>query len=128
MEPAATIAAAFHCLWMTETWLGPEWKPDRAQMVLTLDPVTPLHERPGRSRPAAGLAQGALPRQLRRWAAASLPLERYVLVHVNGSTTVVLPDRDVALGRFDKNDRLVMRERMTPAGLPPTWRRSRALD
>ncbi len=26
---------AFHCLWMTESWLGPEWKPDRAKMVLT---------------------------------------------------------------------------------------------
>ena len=31
---------AFYCAWMTEDWLGPEWKPDRAKFVLTIDPAT----------------------------------------------------------------------------------------
>lgn len=108
---------AFHCLWMTESWLGPEWKPDRAKMVLSLDPVTrflnvqvdPGQANAWRREPYYG--------QLRKWAAASLPLQRYVLVHLNKTTTVVLPDRDVPLGTFSPGDRLVARERMSPAGL-----------
>lgn len=107
----------FHCLWMTESWLGPEWKPDRAKMVLTLDPVTRfmnVQVDPGQPN---GWKREPYYGQLRRWAAASLPLKRHVLVHVNKITTVVLPDRDVLLGTFVDGDRLVARERMTPSGL-----------
>ncbi|WP_336485296.1 hypothetical protein [Methylobacterium nigriterrae] len=107
---------AFHCLWMTESWLGPEWKPDRAKMVLSLDPVSrhmnvqvdPGQPNTWRREPYYG--------QLKRWAIASLAQKRHVLVHVNKSTTVVLPDRDVPLGIFEPGDRLVARERMTPMG------------
>jgi hypothetical protein len=107
----------FHCLWMTESWLGPEWKPDRAKMVLTLDPVSRsmnVQVDPGQPN---GWKREPYYGQLRRWAAASLPLNRHVLVHVNKTTTVVLPDRDVPLGVFSEGDRLVARDRMTPAGL-----------
>ncbi|GJE55661.1 MULTISPECIES: hypothetical protein [Methylobacterium] len=108
---------SFHCLWMTESWLGPEWKPDRAKMVLTLDPVSrsmnvqvdPGQPNVWRREPYYG--------QLRRWAAASLPLKRHVLVHHNKTTTLVLPDRDVTLGVFAEGDRLVSRERMTAGGM-----------
>jgi hypothetical protein len=55
--------------------------------------------------------------QLKRWAASSLPQKRHVLVHLNKTTTVVLPDRDVALGVFEPGDRMVARERMTPQGV-----------
>ncbi|MGU3536978.1 hypothetical protein [Methylobacterium sp. A54F] len=107
---------AFHCLWMTESWLGPEWKPDRAKMVLSLDPVTrnmnvqvdPGQASAWRREPYLG--------QLRRWAAASIPQKRHVLVHVNRLATLVLPDRDVPLGQMAPGDRIVTRERMTPAG------------
>ena len=107
---------AFHCLWMTETWLGPEWKPDRAKMVLSLDPVTrnmnvqvdPGQANQWRREPYYG--------QLKRWAAASVAKGRHVLVHVNKATTVVLPDRDVALGLLGPEDRIVSRARMSPQG------------
>ena len=108
---------AFHCLWMTEAWMGPEWKPDRSRMVLSLDPATRsmnVQVDPGQPR---AWRRDAYHSQLRRWAAASLPLKRLVLVHLNASTTVVLPDRDVPLGSFGPGDRLVMRERTTPAGM-----------
>ncbi|GBU19301.1 MULTISPECIES: hypothetical protein [Methylobacterium] len=107
---------AFHCLWMTEAWLGPEWKPERAKMVLGIDPgsrnlsvqVDPGQPNVWRREPFLS--------QLRRWAAASIPQGRHVLVHVNRTTTVVLPDRDVPLGTFAPGDRLVSRPRMTPQG------------
>ena len=107
---------SFHCLWMTESWLGPEWKPDRSKMVLSLDPlsrnmnvqVDPGQAGAWRREPYYG--------QLKRWAAASVPLRRHVLVHVDKTTTVVLPDRDVGLGVVAPDERIVSRERMTPQG------------
>ena len=108
---------AFHCLWMTEGWIGPEWKPDRSKMVLTLDPTTrflfvqvdPGQANSWRREPYYG--------QLKRWAEASLAQKRHVLVFVNKLATVVLPDRDVPLGAFEPGDRLVARERKTPTGV-----------
>jgi hypothetical protein len=108
---------AFHCLWMTEAWLGPEWKPERAKMVLSLDPVSrhmnvqvdPGQPNAWRREPYYG--------QLKRWAVSSLAQKRHVLVHLNKTTTVVLPDRDVPLGAFEPGDRMVAHERMTPQGV-----------
>ncbi len=107
---------AFHCLWMTEGWLGPEWKPDRAKMVLGLDPLTrnmnvqvdPGQANAWKREPYYG--------QLKRWAAASLQQRRHVVVFLNKSATVILPDRDVPLGLFEPGDRLVARERPSPNG------------
>ena len=45
-----------------------------------------------------------------------MPLRRHVLVHVNKTTTVVLPDRDVSLGVVGPDERIVSRDRMTPQG------------
>lgn len=117
---------AFHCLWMTEGWLGPEWKPDRAKMVLTLDPVTrflQVQVDPGQ----AGMWKRApYYDQIKRWAVASLAQKRHVIVFVNRHATVILPDRDVPLGEFAPGDRLVSRERMTPKGLVIDVERVRA--
>ena len=101
---------------MTETWLGPEWKPDRAKMVLSLDPVSrSMNVQLDPGQPGAWKREPYYG-QLKRWAAASLPLQRHVLVHLNKTTTVVLPERDVPLGTFEPGDRLVSCERQTPTG------------
>ena len=54
--------------------------------------------------------------QLKRWAVASIPMRRHVFVHVNKTTTIILPDRDVALGTIAPDERIVTRERATPQG------------
>ncbi|WP_407524673.1 hypothetical protein [Methylobacterium oryzisoli] len=108
---------AFHCLWMTEGWLGPEWKPERAKMVLSLDPVTRFLQVQVDPGQAGAWRREPYYGQLKRWAAASLQRQRHVLVFVNRQATVVLPDRDVPLGEFVPGDRLVSRERVTPAGI-----------
>ena len=107
---------SFHCLWMTETWLGPEWKPERSKIVLSIDPATrflfaqvdPGHAVAWKREPYYG--------QLKRWAAASAHQGRHVVVFVNKHATVVLPDRDVPLGVFEPGERLVARERPSPNG------------
>ena len=115
-ETRPSHCRAFFCLWMTEGWLGPEWKPDKAKMVLSIEPgsrhlavqVDPGQPGIWRREPYYG--------QLKRWAVSSLPQKRHVLVHVNRNTTVVLPDRDVPLGEFAPGDRLFAWERMGPNG------------
>lgn len=108
---------AFHCLWMTQGWLGPEWKPDRSKMVLTIDPENKfllVQVDPGN---AAAWKQEPYRTHLRQWAAAWLKLKRHVVVFVNGNATVVLPDRDVPLGTIGPGDRIVARQRETATGM-----------
>ena len=101
---------AFHCLWMMADWLGPEWKPDRARMVLTIDPATRallVQVDPG--HPAAWRAE-PYRSQLRRWAAAGAADARRVVVFVNKRATLVLPDREIEVGLIEPGDRIVLRE------------------
>jgi hypothetical protein len=107
---------AFHCLWMTENWLGPEWKPERSKLVLTMDPVNRfllVQVDPG--SPAAWKREPYYG-QIKRWAGAALAEKRHVIVFLNQVATVILPDRDVPVGPIGPGDRLVIKERATPKG------------
>jgi hypothetical protein len=94
---------------MTQGFLGPEWKPDQARFVLTVDPATkwlfaqvdPGAAQAWRREPYLG--------QFRRWAAAG---QRPVIVFVRKLATAILPDREVALGEVGPEDRLVLREEL----------------
>lgn len=101
---------------MTQTWLGPEWKPERSKMVLTVDPAT--HFLLVQVDPGAANAWRADPyyRNLKAWAEGAAARRRHVVVFVNKVATVILPDRDVPLGTVGPGDRIVARERQTPEG------------
>jgi hypothetical protein len=107
---------AFNCAWMTESWLGPEWKPERCKFVLTIDPVT--HFLLVQLDPGAPNAWKAEPfyAQLKRWSAAAAEKGHHVIVFLNRSATVVLPDKDVPLGVIENGERIVTRQRNTPYG------------
>jgi hypothetical protein len=92
---------AFHCLWMTEHWLGDAWKPEKSKMVLTFDPGTHflfIQLDPG--HPAAW-RQEPYHTQIRRWSAAALKEQRHVVVFHNRHATLILPERDVVLGLLE---------------------------
>lgn len=116
-ETRPQYCRSFHCLWMTSTWLGPEWKPEKSKMVLTVDPSA--HILGVQVDPGAASAWKREPYygQLKAWAAAGARERRFVVVYLNKSATVILPDRDVPLGVLEPGDRLVPRERMTPRGV-----------
>jgi hypothetical protein len=86
-------------------------------MVLTIDPESKfllVQVDPGN---AAAWKQEPYRSQLRQWATAWLKLKRHVVVFVNKSATVVLPDRDVVIGTIEPGERIVARERDTATGI-----------
>ena len=99
----------FHCLWISQDFLGPEWKPDKARFVLTMDPATKwLFVQLDPGAPQAWRKEPYLT-QLRRWAAAG---NRPVIVFLNRSATAVMPTHDVPLGVIAADERLVLREEL----------------
>jgi hypothetical protein len=102
---------------MTQSWMGPEWKPERSKMVLSVDPDTHflfVQVDPGA---AAAWKRDPYYRQLKQWAAAAVGQRRHVVVFLNKHATVVLPDRDVPIGVLAPGDRIVATERHTPQGI-----------
>jgi hypothetical protein len=101
---------------MTEGWIGPEWKPERSKLVLTMNPVTRfLFVQVDPGSPAAWKKEPYYS-QLKRWSEAALREKRHVVVFLNQVATVILPDRDVPVGPLGADDRLVFKERLTPKG------------
>lgn len=108
---------AFYCLWMTEGWIGPEWKPDQSKMVLTIEPASRfLLAQVDPGNPGAWKKEPYYA-QLKRWAASAATQKRLVIVYVNQRAVVVLPDRDVDIGLVTPGDRVVMSERVTAHGI-----------
>lgn len=104
---------AFFCLWMTQDFLGPEWKPDKARFVLTMDPASQwLFAQVDPGAPQAWRKEPYFS-QFRRWAAAG---GRPVVVFVNRSATVVLADGETALGALAPDERVVVRVEETLSG------------
>jgi hypothetical protein len=95
-------------MWLTQDWLGPEWKPDRAKIVFTMDQTSRfLQFQVDPGEPNAWKRQPYYA-NIKNWAAASVGRGQFVLVFVNKAATLVLPDRDVALGALGPNDRLIL--------------------
>jgi hypothetical protein len=106
----------FYCLYMTEGWLGPEWKPDRSHFSIAIDPISrfmnvqvdPGQPKSWRKEPYLG--------QFRRWAQALLPEHRLVVVLVGKHATVVTHEGEIELGVMGPDDRVEINYRMTPNG------------
>lgn len=108
---------SFHCMWMTTDFLGPDWKPERSKFVLTIDPasrnllVQVDPGQPGAWKVAPYYAQ------FKRWAEAAIREHKHVIVFIGKSATVVLPDKDVALGVIGPDDRISFQRRDTMHGI-----------
>lgn len=106
-ETRPTECRTFECLWLRREHLGPEWRPDRAKFVMAPsadEAVLRIDVDPG--SPDAW-KRAPYHATFRQWAVAANAARRQIVVMVGDKATVVLPDRDVPLGRVGLNDRIV---------------------
>ena len=98
------VCRAFHCQWLYNPDLGPEWKPETAKFVLSIYP---------KSNTLAVTVDPGFPRnwarepyisQLRRWSEAALAQGDCVVVFRGDHATAILPDREVVLGVLREGD------------------------
>jgi hypothetical protein len=104
----------FFCSWLVDPNLGPEWKPEVSRFVLSADAthraimvtVDPERRLAWKREPYYAT--------LKRFSEVFFRIDQKVLVNLSGHITVVLPDRDVAIGMIGPGDEIVLwREGLT---------------
>jgi Fe-S-cluster containining protein len=107
----------FYCMWIVDPTLGPEWKPEKAHFVVSLDLLgyQALTISLDASRPDAWRKEPYYS-TIKGWAKKFCPENKKVLVvDIRGAVTVVLPDRDVPIGAIapHRQEIVVFREGAT---------------
>ena len=98
----------FFCSWLVDPNLGPAWKPEVCRFVLsadathrgiivTVDPGRPLA---WKREPYYAV--------LKQFSEVFFRIDQKVLVNLNGHITVILPDRDVPIGKLVAGDEIVL--------------------
>lgn len=99
----------FDCVWLLDTVLGPEWRPDRAHFVMAYEiEGKRLAVRVDGQRPEAW-KRAPYYDWLKRFAARGAPSGQYVMVDQAGRAIIVLPNRDVDLGIVAPDERILTR-------------------
>jgi hypothetical protein len=109
----------FYCSWLLSPELGPEWRPLNCKMVLIRRPhqilllVDPSHSSAWREEPYYT--------SLKAWARAGVVANprQQVLVYIKDRVIIVLPNKEVDLGRIahsDTGDYIMVRELTVPSG------------
>jgi hypothetical protein len=110
-ENRPPVCQNFHCQWMLDSSLGPEWKPEKAKFVMSPDRkqqeifninVDPAFPDAWTKPPFFAT--------IKNWVAAGATLGRFALVQIGTRLIAVLPDRIVELGNV-KPEVVLARER-----------------
>jgi hypothetical protein len=108
---------AFYCSWIQDASFGPEWKPEKAKFVVYL-------QRNGANVQVAvdpnfpnAWTREPYHARIRGWAAEGAERGRFVFVRIGMRMIVLLPDRDVDLGRVEAADDILVSREPGPAGL-----------
>ncbi|MCA0425576.1 MAG: hypothetical protein LCH61_20085 [Proteobacteria bacterium] len=107
---------AFHCFWMLAPFLGPEWKPEKAKFVITIDPATQFMLVQVDPAQAGSWKREPYYSQFKKWSLANLQRGRQVVVFVNKAATVILPNKDVPLGEIGPDERIFITKRPVLGG------------
>jgi hypothetical protein len=98
----------FYCLWLLDGALGDEWLPAKSKMVLAPDGNRITAHVDG-GWPSAWRSEPYYS-QLKQWAWNAVEHGGQVCVSVNGLITVILPTKDVELGKCEPGDNIVVAE------------------
>ena len=106
----------YYCAYLTWPDVAEAWRPSRSKIILDFDPTGQslrAHVDPG--RPGAWKAEPYYS-QLKRWAARSGAGQFLVVVMIDDRAIVVLPDRDIDLGRIGPGETIATEQTRTPGG------------
>jgi hypothetical protein len=102
------VCRQFYCSWRFDPHLGPDWKPEVSRFVLSADPkyqaltltVDPGMPHAWKREPYYSV--------LKKFSEVFFRIDRKLLVCLNDHITVVLPDRDVPIGRIVSGEEIVV--------------------
>jgi hypothetical protein len=109
------VCRSFHCQWILDAGLGPEWKPEKAKFIIYLDrekaevinvSVDPAYP-DAWTKPSFFTA-------IKKWITEGADLGRMAMVYIGARWVAVLPDRILELGRVGEEG-VLQRER-SPTG------------
>lgn len=116
-EARPQACSTFQCVWLRQTDLGAEWKPNRAHFVMYLDTrqkqlvvnVDPGHANAWRTEPYLS--------EFRRWARRGLEEGPQLVVKIRRRIIAILPDREIDFGELADNERIRLTRHRSPEGL-----------
>ena len=98
----------FFCSWLVDPNVGPEWKPEVSRFVLSSDAfhrAIMVSVDPGRPLAWKRAPYYAV---LKQFSEVFFRIDQKVLVNLTGHITVILPDRDVPIGRIGPADEIAI--------------------
>jgi len=122
-ETRPPVCRNWHCNWMLDSSLGPEWRPLTCKMILHFEKagsrlsvrVEPSHADVWRRKPYYS--------QLKRWSRAGAEVRQQVVVYIKKRVIVILPDKDVDFGDVEHGEQIWVGAQDTPTGR--TWNAAR---
>jgi hypothetical protein len=108
-ENRPPVCQRFHCQWILDPRLGPEWKPEKARFILYPDQEKQevLHVAVDPAFPDAWTRPPFLA-AIRNWVSEGATLGRFVVVRVGTRWRAVLPDRIVELENVEHEQDFVL--------------------
>jgi hypothetical protein len=107
---------SFVCLWLQDTTIPPEWKPEISKMVLSIFPATGfVYAQVDPGTPLAWRKEPYLS-QLKSMAARLLNERRHLVIFVGGDATLIMPTGPVPIGPMSPEDGFQVRETFTAKG------------
>lgn len=106
---------AFKCLWLSDANLPAEWRPNKAKFVMVGESQTGIVLHVDANFPGAWRQEPYIS-GLRAMAQKGKALGQLLVIVERGESTVLLPDREIAVGVLADDDRLVSGHIATPQG------------
>lgn len=107
----------FYCGFMVMKELGEEWRPSTAGFIVAMDAKTNQIRLLADPEDPDAWRRTPYIEKIKDWSRIGLTYGTQVLVFHDEDVTVVLPDREVAVGRLASNEVLVIRENRKPGGV-----------
>jgi hypothetical protein len=117
-EARPPVCRNYFCGWLLSSNLGPEWQPSICKMMMNFEKDRrriSVHVDPG--HPAAWQREPYYSR-FKQWSRENEG-QKFLIVYIKQRVIVILPDKDVDLGRKEPNEDIQIFSRMTPQGR--TW-------